>query len=573
MTEFKLVPLSDIKPDPNQPRKFYDESAMQELTDSVREKGILQPVLIRPNGKGHILVCGERRYKAATAAGLKEIPAVIRKLSDEEALELQIIENLQRKDVHPMEEAVAFKSLFDKGKDIKEIAARVGKSEFYVRQRIKLCAMTKDWQGAFFQNRISITEALKVALFDIKVQNELFKEVGGGSRTIELGNWSLRKYRGDLVDAPFDTADPTLDKKVGACVNCKFNTATAALFEDAGISPKCNNLPCFTNKCNLHFVREFDIACSDPAVVLVHDFWAATSDKWVKKAEGAGHAVYGSNAYDKVNPPEIESFEEWKEDNDEYNDTEARKQYQQEMDEYNQSLKVYQEKVAGGKYKKAFLLTGNDKGKYIYITLNKNSKAAGSSKAVKQKEESGQLSAADIDQEIKRIRDKEKRTKEIDQNQVWGELKTHFSPKNNIAFFSGELTQVEREATAAALYEKLDYGGQDQFKKVFQFKKVDSGYRSGYDFSAITKEELLKLIRFFMLTVLPPSMLYDGFNNHKVCLKVAHEYFPDVLKGIQDKQNEKAQKRNERIDKRIADLQKKKKELSASKKGKKQPAK
>lgn len=67
MTDFKLVQLKDIKPDPNQPRKFYDDSAMQELTDSVREKGILQPILIRPNGKGYILVCGERRYKAAVS--------------------------------------------------------------------------------------------------------------------------------------------------------------------------------------------------------------------------------------------------------------------------------------------------------------------------------------------------------------------------------------------------------------------------------------------------------------------------------------------------------------------------
>jgi ParB family chromosome partitioning protein len=157
MSEFKLTPLKEIHPDPNQPRKFYDESAMQELIQSVKEKGILQPILVRPNGNGFVLVCGERRYRASVAAGLTEIPTVIRHLSDDEALELQIIENLQRKDVHPMEEAVAFKSLLDnkqKVHTLEEIAARVGKSEFYVRQRMKLNALTKDWQEVFYSKKM-----------------------------------------------------------------------------------------------------------------------------------------------------------------------------------------------------------------------------------------------------------------------------------------------------------------------------------------------------------------------------------------------------------------------------------
>lgn len=99
-TEFKNVPLKSIKADPNQPRHFYDEAAMEELTASVREKGILQPILLRPSGKTYMIVCGERRYRAALSVNAafkdrNEIPAIIRELTDEEALELQIIENLQ----------------------------------------------------------------------------------------------------------------------------------------------------------------------------------------------------------------------------------------------------------------------------------------------------------------------------------------------------------------------------------------------------------------------------------------------------------------------------------------------
>jgi ParB family chromosome partitioning protein len=188
MSEMKHLALSEIKPDPNQPRKYYDETAMKELVDSVKEKGVLQPILVRPakSGKGYTLVCGERRYRAAMSVHSDNItkstiPAVIRELNDEEALELQIIENLQRKDVHPLEEAVAFKSLLDHGKEVKEVAARVGKSEFYVRQRMKLNALSKEWQKVFYAGRLSITTALTVALFDAKNQAELFKSDADGS--------------------------------------------------------------------------------------------------------------------------------------------------------------------------------------------------------------------------------------------------------------------------------------------------------------------------------------------------------------------------------------------------------
>lgn len=130
--QFQQIPLKDITPDPNQPRKFYDEQSMQDLTDSVRESGVLQPILVRKKakGKGYLLVCGERRYRASVAVQTAfktrdTIPAVIRELSDEEALQLQIVENLQRKDVHPMEEAVGFKSFIEgKNWSFEEIAKR-----------------------------------------------------------------------------------------------------------------------------------------------------------------------------------------------------------------------------------------------------------------------------------------------------------------------------------------------------------------------------------------------------------------------------------------------------------------
>ena len=109
LVQFLTIEISRIIPDPDQPRRFFDETALQELTESVKVNGVIQPIMLRPNGDvGYMVVCGERRYRASIAAGLTELPAVVRAFPHEQALELQLIENLQRKDVHPMEEAVAF---------------------------------------------------------------------------------------------------------------------------------------------------------------------------------------------------------------------------------------------------------------------------------------------------------------------------------------------------------------------------------------------------------------------------------------------------------------------------------
>ncbi len=112
-SSFELISIAQIRADPNQPRKHFSEGDLQELIQSIQQHGILQPVLLRPTDSegNYQIVCGERRYRAALASGLTVIPATIRTLSDEEALEIQVIENLQRKDVLPMEEAVAFKLL------------------------------------------------------------------------------------------------------------------------------------------------------------------------------------------------------------------------------------------------------------------------------------------------------------------------------------------------------------------------------------------------------------------------------------------------------------------------------
>ncbi len=137
----KLVELKDIKPSQHNARKTFDEAKIKELSASIKEKGVIEPIIIRPANGKYEVVCGERRFRASQMAGITTIPAVIKELDDKQAIEYQIIENLHREDVHPLEEAEGYELLMKKHgyKTVEDIAVKVGKSKGYVYGRLKLC--------------------------------------------------------------------------------------------------------------------------------------------------------------------------------------------------------------------------------------------------------------------------------------------------------------------------------------------------------------------------------------------------------------------------------------------------
>lgn len=134
------LPLEEIVPNKEQPRKTFDETALEELAESIRQHGVLQPLLVRPlPGGGYQLVAGERRYRASRIAGLREVPVVIRELSDVETMEIAIIENLQREDLNPIEEAEGLQALIDRcGFTQDQVAASVGKSRPAIANSLRL---------------------------------------------------------------------------------------------------------------------------------------------------------------------------------------------------------------------------------------------------------------------------------------------------------------------------------------------------------------------------------------------------------------------------------------------------
>jgi len=241
---FSLIPIDQLIASKTNPRKHFGNLA--ELVDSVKQHGVIVPLIARKKfAKGELrpyfeIVAGERRFRAAKEAGLTELPAIVRELDDKETLELQVIENLQRADVHPIEEADGYSQLITKhGYDVAGLAARVGKSESYIYQRLKLAALIPKAKEAFFEEHITASHAILIARLDEKQQKQALEYAlprYGDRDTIgvrEFQEWIHEEFYLDLHAAPWKKDDAALDPTAGACVNCPKRSGFApALFPE-----------------------------------------------------------------------------------------------------------------------------------------------------------------------------------------------------------------------------------------------------------------------------------------------------------------------------------------------------
>jgi len=151
------LPVSDITPDRTQPRKVFDEEALQELADSIREHGILQPILVRPvAGGSYMIVAGERRWRAARLAGLDTVPVIIRDMTDADAFSIALVENLQREDLNPVEEAEGYRQLAEtQGWTQETIASKVGRSRPAVANALRLLTLPEDVLALLREGKIT----------------------------------------------------------------------------------------------------------------------------------------------------------------------------------------------------------------------------------------------------------------------------------------------------------------------------------------------------------------------------------------------------------------------------------
>ena len=174
------VSVSALKPNPQQPRREFDETALRELADSIRQKGVLQPVLAEPSQDGtYVIIAGERRVRAARLAGIDKVPVIVRQFTAEEKLEIALIENVQREDLNPIEEALAYRNLADMaGLSQEQIAARVGKDRSTIANTLRLLKLSEPAQHAIEKGDLSAGHARAIlSLVNPSDQQVLFKRI------------------------------------------------------------------------------------------------------------------------------------------------------------------------------------------------------------------------------------------------------------------------------------------------------------------------------------------------------------------------------------------------------------
>jgi ParB family chromosome partitioning protein len=191
-----MMRLSAIEPNRNQPRKDFDEDALNELAESARKHGILQPILVRKSGKRYEIIAGERRWRAAKLAKLKEIPVIIKEFEDGEATEIALIENIQREDLNPVEEAQAYQKLMDSFFLTQEqVAERVGKSRAAVANRVSLLKLDPEVLGYLLDGKLTEGHARALLGLEIKqMQVEAAKEVIGRNLTVRDTEKLVKRY-------------------------------------------------------------------------------------------------------------------------------------------------------------------------------------------------------------------------------------------------------------------------------------------------------------------------------------------------------------------------------------------
>ena len=260
--EIKNIKLSTIRVNSNNPRKSLNQQTLDELALSIKSVGILQPIIVQntedPNSPYTFeIICGERRYRASLLLGLETIPAIVKiGIRVDQAIEMALTENLLREDISPIEEMMVYTELMEeRGYTVEKLMERFGKSESYIRNRMRLTQLIKEFRLLLMSEEITLATALELCKYSKEVQAEVFDNHFADD--VHYQNWRgyttkniidnmERNYSNDLEDYFFDKLD---------CYNCHFNSQVVSLFTDDDICGRCMNRTCLKAKNTTYIVE------------------------------------------------------------------------------------------------------------------------------------------------------------------------------------------------------------------------------------------------------------------------------------------------------------------------------
>jgi ParB/RepB/Spo0J family partition protein len=191
-----MIPIALIYPNPNQPRKAFDPEKLQELAGSIREYGVLEPIVVTPRGDRYMIIAGERRYRASTLAGLTEMPVSVKEADDRLVEELALLENIQRQDLTMIEEARGYQALIDRGMSKEELGVKVGKQVWFIDKRTCLLNLSPEHQALVQAGRLDHNEAYEMTRVAEGKRVLILKKIMAG----ELGTYNkLRAFVDGLI--------------------------------------------------------------------------------------------------------------------------------------------------------------------------------------------------------------------------------------------------------------------------------------------------------------------------------------------------------------------------------------
>lgn len=543
ITQIKMI---QIAPSKQNPRRNIDETSIKELAESLKQLGMLQPIIVRPDADGYEIVCGERRYLAAKVAKLKEVPCIVRELTDDEAEDYRITENLQRQDISPLDEAEAYKLLVEHRQYTPlMIAQRFGKSETYVRHRMQLNYLIEDFAKLLQKEIITLGHALEICKMSPTNQSQLFSSDFnsdgyryGGLKTVkQLRETIERNYSSKLRLATFDLNE-TYPCAELPCNRCPYNTAfNQLLFPEMQNEGICLNPACYAAKSEYQFrVNLVKVVEEEPSTALVApNYLYGDNEKEVDKLIGEGlliEKIPTSLIISKPEKPDPEDYD--------LEDPDTKDEYEMEVEEYEQELKEYETKLQSGDIRKCLMVAGNDRGQFVYAERDKRA-------SVNVGEENGNVTLS----EIKELKKKDDRNAELKFEKTYFESKALLK-EMDYPMYTEDLTENEW----AAMMQVMFFSVGSKLAESMGLKELSYHNKTTIEkLRNLTPEQRNQVLRSFLLNKLDTSTPGYMIEESKALLQITAERFPDDAAAIVKDQEATYQKRKKSIDQRIYELE------------------
>lgn len=285
------VSIAELAESPTNPRKTFGD--LEQLAQSIKSVGLVSPLVVRRVGEQLEIVAGHRRFRAAKIAGLETVPAYVRELTDGQALELQLVENLRRSDLNPIEEAEGYEALRGRGLTVEQIAEKIGSSKATVYARLKLIALCPEARSALLDGKLHASVATPLARLSHRLQAKaldstwLKADADGPAPARAAIEWLQREYTRSLKSCPFSLTDETLVPEAGSCKACPKRPKNAPeLFDDLRrAGDVCTDVACYESKAKANWQRESAAA-------------QAAGKKVLSLSDGVALFPHGESLYD-----------------------------------------------------------------------------------------------------------------------------------------------------------------------------------------------------------------------------------------------------------------------------------